>query len=831
MSSYIRTKSLSIVLAAKGILASCSSDSNGTNTTSTSSSNAECASSCIETFVAENYPASVCLDNQDLRCLCTKSNPTGLTIGEALLQCVLASCNGVSTEELGRLYSICAGIDGALPQTHATLTATVEATSMSTDTSFMSVTDPLPPATSTLPPSIPNPFSTEFASSIVVASSTSLLPSSPDDTTFVTSPTSTASSSRSSGGTHTTPDPQTSPSPTAVADSSARQNLSNGAVAGIVVGGVATAFAVFGLLYLCCCMRKRQKSKRDSDEWLSDSNRPKDRRHSALSFFFRPTPADPPARSQPPYIPPAGGNQRRSFWRKSIRPEEIGVAVSPQMSQQESPANSAHSHASASALLPDKPNWNASNSTRPAQAAGAGTDSSRRKESIESTGTVFAEDLEGLGLSGSSSEAHPNHGNLPPPPRFNLRPLQPRRPPRLVLTQSGRGLPSDPRAQMYAMERQQRATGYAAQPRIPLTPIYDNGNATAPWNAWTSSAPQARPQLPPGPLRDPRVQLAPPVEKSRHGSSVYDSNASLPPSEPRGRESFNVQPLSSQPSQRTSFQPMPRHSTVPNPAVRSSTASSTTSFEDDDDYNYQSSSTAPFASQTISAAPARPTIRHISHQSRPITLSPVIESPIQNRIHPQPPRYVAYPPIPRPSSIARQAERLPLPRAGRYLDTRGPAPPHTPNASTKGATDNRVPSSLNVGPPSSDGRALGSNTNAGDTSTRGDARSPSPSETSSALLARRRGARAAGDLKIDEEGLKKKRKEAEGWKVIGTKPSNLPGQRSQEQKRAQRVDYSGEGWGDEKENQNATSEPQNERGRWNVTPTRGKDGDLVLRVG
>lgn len=871
MSNYLRTKSLFILLIAEGILASCSTDNDGSNTTSTTDSNAACASSCIEAFVAQNYPASVCPDNQDLRCLCTKSNPSGLTVGEALLQCVLANCTGISTEQLGHLYSICSGIPGALPETHSTLTATVEVTNMSTDLPPAFATDSAPPATSTLPPSIPSPSSTDIVSSIVVASSTSPAALSSDDTTLVTSTTSTASSRQTLGVGHTTPDPQTSSSATAIADSSAKQSLSSGTIAGIAVGGVATAFAVFGLLFMFCCLRKRRKSKRGSDQWGSDSRRSKDKRRSVPSSFFGASPADPSAAvkavSHAPYIPPAGGSQRRSFWRRSIKPEEIGVAVSPELPQKESPANSVHSHASASALLPDKPNWV---SSKPSKSR-----SPDRIASTESTGTIFDEDINGLGLTAPSTTMRSGQPN-PPPPRFNLRPLQPHRPPRLVLTQSGHGLPSDPRAQMYAMERQQRATGYTTQPRVPITPVYDNGNAPALLNAWTASAPQARPQLPPGPMRDPRVRLAPVAEKQRSNSSVYDSNASLPPSEPRGHESFSNQPRSSEAPRRLPSQSFTRYSTNPNPAVRSSTASSTTTFEDDDDY-YSSMPAAPAAAQTN---PPKPTIRHLSsHQSRPITLSPVIESPNRNRapqFQPRPPAFVTYPPVPRTASVTNQAERLPLPRAGRYIDTRGP-PPHPPtsfraeNPNTLTSASDKIgpSSSLAVNPPSSSSvRLVPSDSATEDTnnsfpsSRQGQehGRSASPSETSSALLARRRVARSAA-LRAEDEAMRR-RKEAEGRQALNEEANNIPmflqseeqvqqqGQgQGQKKWQMRNSNYAGEEWGpsggEGKENEDERifnpsangggqghrrKEDEWRRQDMDMTPTSGRGGNLVLRV-
>src|SRR6266513_546644 len=51
-----------------------------------------CTTNCLESFISANYQASACLNNIDLTCLCTHTTPSGLTIGEAALQCLVSAC-------------------------------------------------------------------------------------------------------------------------------------------------------------------------------------------------------------------------------------------------------------------------------------------------------------------------------------------------------------------------------------------------------------------------------------------------------------------------------------------------------------------------------------------------------------------------------------------------------------------------------------------------------------------------------------------------------------------------------------------------------------------
>ncbi|KAL9108496.1 MAG: hypothetical protein Q9227_006711 [Pyrenula ochraceoflavens] len=860
MPNLMRLMALFVVLATPSTLAQCS-DNDSPSPFTTSS----CALSCLETFINNYYPTSTCPNNQDLNCLCTTSNASGLTLGEAAFQCVVSECSDVSSEQLAEIYGICSGIQGALPETHATITATIIETS-STAPGVFTATDAS--STFTLPSSIPPPTNTTAPSSITIAPSSSTLESSETSapTTLGTQSSSTLSPEQTPAS-QTSPDAATTPSASPFASPQASSgHLSSGTVAGIAVGGVAAAFAGFGLIFLCVWVRKRRRRKRE--EWESDSYDKARRSYRPPSFLrdWRPEPAVPVV-NQPvgAYVPPAGQDNRRSFWRKSIKPEDIGVAVSPPMPQEESPAASMVSQGTTSALLPEKPLW--PSPLRP-------THPPKDNHDRDSNATVFDEDLGGLGLGaglsrgmedarkglgpplavgagaaavvdnkGKGRQADPRELPLrsefrPPPihaPNENFRP----QPPRLVVSgRTGNGLPTDPRARMYALERQQRMSSYRAQPRVPLTPKYDNGN----FPTFQLPEPQPpQPVLPPGPMRDPRLRLVPGQQNLRTASSNYDSVSDLPPSEPRSQHNSNISTMAQVGLDSEPPPPRPVSRSGPPPPsglnpVRSSVASSTTTFEDD-----PSDSEAEPSSQPSRPSHYTPSIRHVS-SLRPTTLSPVIESPRRlppafpssNEIPPVPRSPIAnlqYPSVPRPKNTTRAAERLPMPRASKYVDTSGPAPPPLKRPTT--AMSN---SSMSVQPPASLAPSSSSiptttataaapaSTNRATIESRYDGhgyggtpppqeRSPSPTERSSALLAQRRGQRK--QLQLSDESLRAKKKDAQGWRVM---PDSYP-QRGNDPRR-------------EREREMGEVPTQLKSPKWapKLTPTRGRGGDLYIRV-
>ncbi|OAP54863.1 hypothetical protein AYL99_11311 [Fonsecaea erecta] len=239
-----------------------------------------------------------------------------------------------------------------------------------------------------------------------------------------------------------------------------RTSLTTPQITGIAIGGAATIIVAVGLLFLQCWIRERQRERRHSQRRsrLIASSPPVNRRSSekkaSRTLQNVETALTLPSnqgRFYAPQQPPE--EKRRSFWRKSIRPEEIGIAVSPRVPGDHSPV-SASSQQSFSRLLP-KPLptvlW-------PAPLDIEATRERRRyTQRPVSDATEFDDEPETKPQEPERVFVDNQTFILEKPP-LSKRPRGP--PPNLRLT----ALPESP-----AKSAGQRA-------RIPLTPTYDNGN-------------------------------------------------------------------------------------------------------------------------------------------------------------------------------------------------------------------------------------------------------------------------------------------------------------------------------------------------------------------
>ncbi|KAI4193688.1 MAG: hypothetical protein LQ350_008205 [Teloschistes chrysophthalmus] len=341
-----------------------------------------CAHGCLRSFVTDNYPTSICPNPSDLTCLCTNDNKLGLTLGEAALRCLASECPKDSTVVNGavKVYELCSIIPNAKPMTHSTLTAThvvietVQPSSPQLNT--MSRNNPI--TATPLPSSINRPSSVPATSSQDDGLPFSIVadpnPPSPSPTTtesiFSTGDPFSTSPSTIASPTSTTPITSPSASPTVVAPPPSGPVLTKPQIAGVTVGSIAAAGLVFGFLALVFCLRERKRRRRGSDASFgndkividqprtpsrSSAAAPHDLEHGNQEIA---TP-EPYQRAQAPDTRPP--SNRWSFWRKSMNPEDIGVAVAPgpahQLAYERSPVTpmSATSHESSSRLLPDKP--------------------------------------------------------------------------------------------------------------------------------------------------------------------------------------------------------------------------------------------------------------------------------------------------------------------------------------------------------------------------------------------------------------------------------------------------------------------------------------------
>ena len=297
-----------------------------------------CAVSCLQTFVTTNYPGSTCANTSDLTFVCTQKNISSLTIGEAAVQCVVSFCRGQDQLNVSA-YNVCIGVQGARPNTAQTITATLMGTSTTSSTM------------NNLPASISNPSATQEVSMIVMASGTPGVP-----TTLATM-TSSRSSTTQIAPTYTTAGAVAMPN-----QGGPQGGLGTAQVVGIAVGGAAIAVGVFALLMFILCVRKRRQAQRRSQRRsrIIETTPPPDyqtpTKKGSTAFAVDPNLLPVPSPNVRFYAPQQPVEEkRRSFWRKSIKPEDIGVAVPATVPGDVSPSSATSQH-SISRLLPMFPN-------------------------------------------------------------------------------------------------------------------------------------------------------------------------------------------------------------------------------------------------------------------------------------------------------------------------------------------------------------------------------------------------------------------------------------------------------------------------------------------
>ena len=422
----------------------------------------ECAISCIQDFTHANYQENACPFTSSLTYLCTSTTSSGLTIGEGAIQCLVSRCSGTDLTKTA-VYNICDTVPGAFPKTASVITATLQpATAPST-------------MAAPLPATIGNPMVTQDVTSIVMASGipsiavpTEAPPTSSDTNIVSSSSIQTAQPLPSTTSSRSNP----SASAVAVADrGSPKSGLSSSEIAGIGVGAAFATLLILALIFWRC--RSREKLQR--------------RRSMRWSMHGARTP--PPDYGSPPVLPaiakmpeesflsPAASNQRfysatpaeekrRSFWRRSIKPEDIGIAVSPHVVENSSPA-SFSSQQSMTKLLPKVPEKRPTRASKGLWPAPLSLQTERSRRSLTyrpaSDATVFDDDLE------ANVTFHPPRLSEARDSVSLSNPLRKRErtyPAPLQLNSVDSHTFSSP----------SKGKGQSPAARIPLTPTYDNGN-------------------------------------------------------------------------------------------------------------------------------------------------------------------------------------------------------------------------------------------------------------------------------------------------------------------------------------------------------------------
>ncbi|OOF99925.1 hypothetical protein ASPCADRAFT_138885 [Aspergillus carbonarius ITEM 5010] len=203
-----------------------------------------CAADCVKQFIISNYPRDACSE-WDLYCLCRTNTTSGYTLGEGAFRCSLSLCS-VKTVFRFDLYNICDSVPGALPRTHATITATVMPTGATHTRETTTTTEPTttkPVSNTNLDSSTsntehPSVTTATFRVPLTVTSSQNL----PTRTGNITSSGQPASASASGS------------------------RLEPAAVIGVSVASGISGFFIVGVIIFFCCRKIRRRNQLSKDQ-------------------------------------------------------------------------------------------------------------------------------------------------------------------------------------------------------------------------------------------------------------------------------------------------------------------------------------------------------------------------------------------------------------------------------------------------------------------------------------------------------------------------------------------------------------------------------------
>ncbi|PWY90185.1 hypothetical protein BO70DRAFT_426561 [Aspergillus heteromorphus CBS 117.55] len=347
-----------------------------------------------------------CPKRWDLDCLCRTNTTSGYTLGEASFRCSLSMCS-METVFRSDLYDICDSVPGALPRTHATITATVMPTATQTQEST-TTTEPSDTRSSSTSSS-PLTLSSSSASTSTSASSHSSISTPTSSSSMTTSLTSSTQHSFATTETFRVPLTATTPQqlPTSTGNtgnttsggqsastSDKSSKLDAGAVIGVsIASGLSGFFIVGAIIFLCCQKYRRQHQEKGRDFFeiggvMSEppdfafppvrptGPRPMPRapdRDSETSRLI--TPFEP--RSQTPAVVVTGPESRHNgSYMGGSSTDRIGFAITSNSDVEASLTQS--SPRTVSDLLPDKPSfglypeplrWSRQNKPRPSSHA------------------------------------------------------------------------------------------------------------------------------------------------------------------------------------------------------------------------------------------------------------------------------------------------------------------------------------------------------------------------------------------------------------------------------------------------------------------------------
>ena len=327
-----------------------------------------CAQTCVESFVAENYQ-TVCGPPPNFECLCVNSTPSGFTIGEGSLECLVSSCEDYTEEQAVDIYKACFGVPDARPNTHTLLTADATSVVSQTITTLYPThtNGNIPSSTSHISSSI---FSTPVSSAAFgshaarMTATTSSVHSSissliPDTTTPTTIPTATSEFSTSSAK--------------ATAVPAAPHILTKPQIAGIAIASIGATALILGLGFIFLFLRRKRLQKRYTASSFgggkvmdSSLESTPDLAANSTGDFER---QDQPGEEIPPLMPRGplrlvtpntSSEDGWNHYQRSMDTEDIGLAVGPPVRNSTSgpsPKSPISNRTTDSHLLPDKPTY------------------------------------------------------------------------------------------------------------------------------------------------------------------------------------------------------------------------------------------------------------------------------------------------------------------------------------------------------------------------------------------------------------------------------------------------------------------------------------------
>lgn len=563
-----------------------------------------CAQPCVEKFVTSEYPSNSCSGLGDIDCLCRTNTTSGLTLGEATLSCTISFCS-LDVVSSSNVYEICNSVSGALPETHPTITATI----LQTTSTFI-------PASSTQTSTSNTAYSTPSASKTTLVTSPS---STRPVTTSQSSPSTSWTTSIKSSASQSA---HSSPSPSATQSAS---SLSTPAVVGVSVSTGISALFLAGVFFYFC-VRKIRRGKSETFEIGGSMAEPPD--------FAPSTPRNPPPNPgqnagentvKPtfhnfPLEPVTRGGPLITVTKQAAGPaptgEAIGIAITPETERGGSP-ESQSSQRTLSQLLPDKPDYAlypeplrlSRQGVRPTSGGTAFEEDSGRRRSIFGPLLEVARN-QPTRADKLTGQQFPRKGNGRPYP----------------------GLPSDPRALIYAAERTQNQKPHPGGQMVQL-PVQQNKSSDANGGR-------------------------------HHGPSRGDTDWPL---NDRNRRSFG-RGLSRLGGRRSSLN---RRSNSRNSEC-SDTSFESIDTEDDDgtpDWNLP---------------PAKP-LSPVRENSAPLDATQVTGLSL---LYPTGNSPVKYPKMPRSASVSRDAEVIPVPRAAKLHERMNP-PMRGGNEATAAASRGR----------------------------------------------------------------------------------------------------------------------------------------------